>query len=129
MYTFKKEERLTSKKAIDRLFDKGMSFYLDPFHVIRTSEPFTSKFPVRVLISIPRKKIRKAVDRNLLKRRIREAYRLHKNPFLETLSQRNGYCTMALIYSSGKIADYKEIEEKIILILERLQKEYEKADQ
>ncbi len=129
MYTFTKEERLNSKKAIDRLFDEGVSFYLDPFHVIRTAEPFASKSPVRVLISIPRRKIRKAVNRNLLKRRIREAYRLHKNPFLETLRQLDGHCTMALIYTSGKIAGYKEIEEKIILILKRLQKEYEKADQ
>jgi ribonuclease P protein component len=129
MYTFRKEERLHSKKAIDRLFAEGVSFYLDPFQVVRTNEPFEAKSRVRVLISIPRKKIRKAVDRNLVKRRIREAYRLHKNPFSETLRQLNGYCTVALIYSAGKIAGYKEIEEKIILILERLQKEYEKADQ
>jgi len=129
MYTFKKAERLKSKKAIDRLFAEGARFYVDPFQVVHAAEPFDSDSPARLLVSVPRKKIRKAVRRNLLKRRIREAYRLNKNPFLETLLLHHRFCTFALVYATGKIADYKEIEEKIILILKRLQKEYEKADQ
>jgi ribonuclease P protein component len=129
MYSFRKEERLNNKKAIDRLFDEGKSFNSDPFHVIRSSEPFDSKHPLRVLISIPRKKIRKAVVRNLLKRRIREAYRLHKHALYNTLCKTRGYCTLGLIYTSVEIAGFKEIEEKIIMILQRLQKEYEKTDQ
>jgi len=126
MYSFRKKERLKSKKAIDLLFSEGESFFIDPFQVIQISEPFDSGYPARLLISVSKKKVRKAVTRNLLKRRIREAYRLHKAPFYKSLNQHHRFCSLALIYSTSKIAEYKEIEEKIILILQRLQKENEK---
>lgn len=129
MYTFTKEERLRHKKDIDRLFSEGIRFYFDPFLILYISDPFVSKYPARVLISVPKKKIRKAVKRNLIKRRIREAYRLHKIPFYKILKQQQRFCSLALIYTSDKIDEYKEIEEKIILILERLQKEYENRNQ
>ena len=129
MYTFTKEERLKHKKDIDRLFSEGNRFNLDPFLVLYSSNPLASKYPARVLISVPKKRIKSAVDRNLIKRRIREAYRLHKNPFYEILKQQLRFCSLALIYTSVKIAEYKEVEEKIILILERLQREYEKGNQ
>lgn len=129
MHTFRREERLRSKKAIDRLFADGSRFYIEPFQVVRDAEPFESDFPVRILISIPKKKIRRAVTRNLLKRRIREAYRQHKHLFCESLKRDNRQCTLALVYTAAVVMDYKAIEEKIILILKRLQREYEKADQ
>ena len=129
MHTFTKEERLKHKKDIDRLFSEGNRFYFDPFLVLHSSGPLASQYPAKVLISVPKKKIRSAVDRNLIKRRIREAYRLHKNPFYETLKQHLRFCSLALIYTSGNITEYKEVEEKIILILERLQREYEKGNQ
>ena len=101
---------------------------MDPFQVVRLDGPFDSKYPVRILISVPKRKVRKAVHRNLLKRRIREAYRLHKQGLYDVLLQHGGHCTLALVYTSGKIAGYKAIEEKIILILKRLEREYEKGD-
>lgn len=129
MYTFIKEERLRHKKDIDRLFSEGIRFYSDPFLVIRISEPFDSRHPMRVLISVSKKRIRKAVLRNRMKRRIREAYRTHKTALYDTLNKNRRFCTLALIYNSGEIAEYKDVEEKIILILKRLQKEYEKPNQ
>lgn len=129
MHTFKKEERLTSKKAIDRLFSESKGFYLDPFSVIWSTEPFDTAYPARILISVPRKKIRKAVQRNFIKRRIREAYRLQKKSFYEFLVNNKSYCSFALIYNSREIKEYKVLEEKILLVLQRLQKEYEKGNQ
>ena len=79
------------------------------------------------MVSVPKKKIRKAVKRNLLKRRIREAFRLQKKPFYEFLTARQANCSFAVVYNSGEIAEYKVLEEKILLVLQRLQKEYEKS--
>jgi len=126
MYTFGKDERLKSKKIIDRLFSEGESFYLDPFLVIWLTNPEDIS-PASILISISKKKIRKAVVRNLLKRRIREAYRLNKIPFRNFLLEHKVGCSIAFVYTSSQIADYKDIEKKIILILQRLQSRYEES--
>lgn len=129
MFTFSKEERLSSKKVIDRLFAEGKSMHVTPFRIIWLEDTFESNQPSRVMIGIPRKKIRIAVKRNLLKRRIREAYRLNKKPFVDFLTQHGRCCSVAFIYTSDNVTEYKELEEKIILVLKRLQKEYEKDNQ
>lgn len=126
MQTFTREERLRSKKIIERLFAEGKNFNVPPFFIIWIPDEYVSFSPARILISVSKRKIRKAVDRNLLKRRIREAYRGNKNLLYEFLIKHNRKCSFAVVYSSGKIAEYKEIEEKIILVLQRLQKEYAK---
>jgi ribonuclease P protein component len=127
MFTFAKEERLRSKKAIDRLFSDGKSFHVAGFQVVHLSEPFTAGYPARILISVPRRKIRKAVMRNLLKRRIREAYRHHKQDLYKVFEANSVKCTFALIYTQSEVASYQEIEEKILSVIKRLEKEYEKA--
>ena len=128
MFTFGKEERLRSKKNIDRLFAEGHSFYIPPFRVMWLDEPFDTGLPARILIGVPKRKVKKAVHRNRLKRIIREAYRLNKNPFYQFLLNRDSFCTLAVIYNAPTVVEFTDIEEKIILVLKRLQMEYEKAD-
>ncbi len=126
MQTFKKEERLSSKKIVDKLFSEGKSFAIHPFRVVWLNYDLKSEYPAQILISIPKKKFKRAVDRNLLKRRIREAYRKNKASWYEFMIENNLKCVFAVLYNSHEIASYKAIEEKIILILDRLQSEYEK---
>ncbi|MCD4697794.1 MAG: ribonuclease P protein component [Bacteroidales bacterium] len=123
MQTFTKNERLRSKKIIDRLFREANVFFETPFKVFWQKTEDESDSPTRILISVSKRKIAKAVNRNLLKRRIREAYRKNKSEIYEELIRSNQNLVFALVYLSGKIASYNEIEEKIILILQRLQKE------
>jgi ribonuclease P protein component len=78
-FIFSKNERLCHKKQIDRLFSDGKSFTLDPLKVYYLLQEVNDNQPAQVLIAIPRKKFRRAVDRNHLKRLIREAYRLNKH--------------------------------------------------
>jgi len=126
--TFSKEERLTSKKKIDHLFASGNGFNLYPFRVIWLfTKNHDENAPAQVLISVSKKKIKKAATRNLIKRRIREGYRKNKSGFYSFLTKNNIGCTFALVYIAADVALYKEIEQKIILVLQRLESEYEKS--
>lgn len=124
--SFKKDERLSSEKIIERLFADGNRFTVFPIGVVWLFASLDSSSPVQVLISVSRRKFKRAVDRNLLKRRMREAYRRNKQPFIESLAKEGRQCALGLIYNGSELADFNEIEEKIILVLQRLQKEYEK---
>src|ERR1700712_4095170 len=110
MYTFKKEERLCNKKLIDGLYHNGSSFLCYPYKV---SWMFveTAPAPVQVVFGVPKKRYKHAVDRNLVKRRMREAYRLHKQQFLyDILTEVNKHLALSLVYVGTEIADYDLIE-------------------
>lgn len=115
-----KEERLHSKKLIDKLFREGKSVFSYPFKVLYISENEASAHPVRVLISVSKRHFKKAVDRNHIKRLIREAYRNNKQTLMAHLNTHNKKLFFGLIYVSETILSYEEIERKLILILQRL---------
>ncbi len=121
LFTFSKDERLTGKTNIDQLFNDGKSFTLFPFKVFyrlveKNDEPFA-----RVLIAIPKKKVKHAVDRNRLRRLVREAYRLHKSGLAECLESRSGRLHFAVIYTTQNIdISFPEVEIKITACLEKL---------
>ena len=116
-YGFSKSEKLTGKKKIEELFRSGSSFYLDEFQV-KYQPCSNEETSHRLLITVPKKNFKRAVDRNLLKRRIREAYRLNKK-FL--ISERhNEFFYIAFIYLSKNILTFKEIENQLIGCLKRL---------
>ena len=126
MFSLKKEERLSSKKTIDFLFKKGHSFTELPFKLIWVETPLSTKSPIQICISIPKKNIKKAVVRNLIKRRTKEAYRQNKAIIYDYFDKKNTQLAIMLIYQSNNILDYNDIKNKIIVILPRLVKAYEK---
>lgn len=124
-HTFCKEERLCSKKSIDDLFTKGSSFNISPLRVIWMDRALEGPYPAKILISISKKHFQNAVDRNRIKRLIREAYRKNKNILYAFLKGHNKQCIFCILYQSKELMTYSTIESKIILILQRLTKEYE----
>jgi ribonuclease P protein component len=126
MQTFKKEERLSRKKIVDQLFSEGKSFIVFPFRIVWMNYDPEVDYPAQVLINVSKKRFKRAVDRNLIKRRTREAYRRNKESWYKFLDEYNFKCVFALLYISTEIDSFKAIEEKIILILHRLQSEYER---
>ena len=123
MNSFKKEERLCNIQLIEKLYHNGSSFLVYPFRIIWLSSEANSEFPVQVLISIPKKKFKRAVDRNLLKRRIREIYRLQKSEDLfPFLNERSEKIVLAINYIGNEIAEYASMEKKFNAAMLRLKK-------
>jgi len=118
-FTLKKHEILRSKKIIKELFDNGSSFFLYPFKVYYL--PYLRQDTNQVLFSVPKRNYKRAVDRNLLRRRIREAYRLNKG-FLTDGQKEMFSLSIVLIYISKSKLPYSEIENKLNKVLTRLNK-------
>jgi ribonuclease P protein component len=127
MQTFRKQERLCNRKIIDHLFKEGKSFRIFPFMVIWDETHSCINDPLKVLITVSKKNLRLSVQRNYIKRVIREAYRLNKLGFADYLAKNRRYCSFTLIYIGPEKLSLKDAESKIILILQRLQSEYEKT--
>lgn len=124
--TFKKEERLCNKRLIEQLFHKGSSFHLYPFRVTFLSSK-EILVPAQVLIAVPKRRFKRAVDRNLLKRRIREGYRTNKQNLLyEFLKQQQVKVLFSIQYIGKEIHDFSFIELKLKEVLLKLQNEYAK---
>ncbi|MDO5571370.1 MAG: ribonuclease P protein component [Bacteroidales bacterium] len=119
--TFPKEERLNSKNNIDLLFKKGESFVHFPFRIVyvRLSDEDLSA-RAAMFVSVPKKKFKRAVKRNFLKRRVKESYRLNKSNLLSILEQKQQRLAIAFLYLDKEIRDYENIEKKMVESLEIL---------
>lgn len=91
-----------------------------PFRIVWIESDLPGDFPVQVLFSVPKKKFKSAVQRNRIKRRMREAYRKNKHLLYQHLSKTEKKLALGFIYTSPAESDYHEIEQKIILSLQYL---------
>ena len=120
MHTFNKSERLNNKVAINNLFEKGQVVVLSPFRLVWI-ENNNSKYSIaQTLISVPKRNISLATKRNVIKRRMNEAFRLNKEKLYTELNEKNKQINIAIIYQKQEIQTYKIIEQKITLLLSRL---------
>lgn len=112
-FSFHKEERLTGRDAISKLFQDGKSIVSPPLRILYELKP-AGKFPAKAGIAVPRKLYKRAVDRNRLKRMIRESYRQFKPEFYQILNRKEIKVNLMIIYQSDIIADYQKINNALI---------------
>ena len=118
MYTFKKEERLCNKKLLEKLFRSGSSFLCYPFRVSWVQAEAVLPATVQVVFAVSKKRYRRAVDRNLIKRRMREIYRLHKQELLYLpMQEQNRQLVLSINYIGKEITDFKFMDKKMIKLL------------
>lgn len=119
-HTLHKAERLNRKKVIEKMFAGGSrSFSLFPLRVVWLPVEGLDA-PVSILVSVSKRRFKRAVKRNRVKRRIREAYRLNKQPLLEAVRQSGCQLAVAFIYLSDRVAESSLIAERMRVALFRL---------
>ena len=118
-YTFKKEEKLKSRKTIEQLFKEGKSFSVFPFRILWEIKEANSS-QLQTGFAASSKHFKKAVDRNRIKRLMREAYRLQKNDLQNHLTQQQKQVVVFFIYVGNELPKYPFIFEKTKAVLNRL---------
>jgi ribonuclease P protein component len=121
--SFRKEERLCSRKLIEKLVLEGKSINSYPFRLKWLKTELKTKYPAQLAISVSKRNFKRAVDRNRIKRLMREVYRKNKAIFYETLKLQQSQCVLLLSYTAKTIPEYLEVEKKLILLLQKFQKE------
>jgi ribonuclease P protein component len=117
-HTLSKRERLHGKKDLDTLFRSGRALRVPPFRLLWASA-VNDGTPVRVAFAVPKKNLKRATDRNLMKRRMREAYRKHKLPVQNSMAEAGAEAAVVFIFTGREAVPYNETEGKIILLLQR----------
>ena len=118
----RKNERLHSKKGFAFLFSKGRYFSAGCLGVRYGTPPEShfSKWPLEMAISVPKRKFKRANQRNLLKRRIKEAYRQHRLPLLNYLQEQNRTLLVFFMYKPTEALPYAKIERDMVRSLHKL---------
>ncbi len=117
-HSFKKEERLCSKKIIDRLFAEGQSFLAYPVKIVFLPTELNTNFSVQAGFTVSKKSFKRAVKRNRIKRLMREAYRLHKHELYRQLNERQ--LAVFFIYIGKEMPQYAAVENAIKKAVQRI---------
>ena len=116
---FTKSERLSRKSVVERLYAEGRSVAAFPLRAVYLPlEPEEGEPSASVLVSVSKKRFRHAVDRNLVKRRLREAYRLNKHPFVEALQQKECRMAVAILYLDKQHHSFSHLQARLKKLLQ-----------
>jgi len=124
MHHFPKGERLKSRKKILALLNGGNVTKAGPIKIIWSTEPDAingeNKEAIQTAFSVPKRKFKKAVKRNRIRRKMKEIFRLNKQPLTEHLYRHQFKLNLLVIYLSGKDMPYKQIEKHLLKALDTI---------
>ncbi len=123
-HTFPKQERLCGRPRIQRLIAEGRTVHVPPFRLTGLFMELDAAVPAQVAFAVPKRNLPRAVDRNRARRRMREAYRLHKHGYHGLLVERNLTCAWLFVLQGRSVPAYAEVEGKMIRALDRWFKEH-----
>ena len=115
-FTYSKKEKLKSKKLIDQLFTVGQSVSAFPLRLVYLSTPLEDDVVAKTGVSVSKRNFKTAVDRNRIKRLMREAYRLNKAAFFNNLSTQHAFM---ILYIGKDKPKFAEIETKMKTLFEK----------
>lgn len=119
--TFKKEERLKSRKIIKNLFESGKIIHQYPFKVLYFIEKNKeNKYPAQIAISVSKRNFKRAVDRNSIKRKIRESYRRNKQVLYNELIKSDQNLYFFVIYTAKNDIDYSELDKSVKFLIKKI---------
>ncbi len=127
-FTFTKAERITGEKRVDAIFASGKSFISYPLRVVYLQHEQSPIHSCSILITVPKKRIKKAVHRNRIKRLIRESYRLSKE-LVNDIELGEQSLDIAFVYVKDTVSDYKEIQKGVKKALKQIAIRIKKTDE
>ena len=121
-FTLGKNERLKSRKQIEKLFAEGKSFVVNPFRVYFIVHGQWSMVNglIQFGVGVSAKNFKRSVDRNRIKRLTREAWRLQKNALKELLKGSNKQLNVFFIYTGKELPDFVTVKDKVAVALKKL---------
>jgi ribonuclease P protein component len=119
-FGFGRKEKLKSRKQLDELFAKGKSFSVFPVKVFYSLNQEATDFPVKLAVGATKRSFKKAVDRNRIKRLLREAYRLNKQPLIDWSVSKEKNITVFLLFIAKTLPSFEELQIVMPVILEKL---------
>ena len=124
--TFRKNERLCSRKIIQELALKGKNIHINPIRLLWIPSILNVSIPAQAAFTVPKRNFKDAVDRNRIKRRMREAYRKNKSSLYSLISNNKNQYALLFVFTGKESITYFETEEKIKLILHRFAEDIQK---
>jgi len=119
-FTFQKKERLCSQRIIGEMFTSGESFLAYPLKVVFLKTELEISNPAQAAFTVSKRNFKQAVKRNLLKRRMREAYRLNKSAFYDELATKNIHIAVMFVFVGKDMIEYSIIEKGMKSALKKL---------
>lgn len=115
-HTFNKKEKLKSQKLIEQLFAQGQSVVAHPLRMVYIKTEFDTPVKIKAGVSVSKRHFKKAVDRNRIKRLIREAYRLQKAAYIDNIS---GQYALMILYLGKDGTDFETVSKKMTMLMDK----------